>query len=403
MTRRRVAGVLFGVAIAAALLSGAPAAADKPSLAGTWALNRSLSEFPPEVGFGTDLMPAAWARADAAGRGRGGSGGVVLPTRRESEDDVRRARQLTDEVKNPPARLTLTQTDSAVTIKDERGRLRTFSLDGRDDVQQLDGTVVATTAKWDGTRLVIRYKVEQDRELRYTLSSKTDPPQLVVQAQFVERGGRGTITRIYEPARAGEPEPPVSPAPGTNPAPPGAGWRPGEPFKPAPIAPEPGRQTVPAVPGYPASPDRAGAAARPQQPDAELKGLSRLGIVVEDLTAQAEGCGLRRDAIETTASKSFADAGFKVIRNSDEDTYVYVSVMTSSVSPGLCVSRYDVFLYTHTMATLPYQATPVLVQVSLMHKGGMAGGAPAAHAESVVRNVKQSVEEFVSRITSANK
>jgi hypothetical protein len=82
---------------------------------------------------------------------------------------------------------------------------------------------------------------------------------------------------------------------------------------------------------------------------------------------------------------------------------VYVSVMTSSVSPGLCVSRYDVFLYTHTMATLPYQATPVLVQVSLMHKGGMAGGAPAAHAESVVRNVKQSVEEFVSRITSANK
>ena len=103
------------------------------------------------------------------------------------------------------------------------------------------------------------------------------------------------------------------------------------------------------------------------------------------------------------AAKSFSDAGFKLARNSDEDTYLYVSVMTSSVSPNLCVSRFDVYLYTHTMAKLTYLDTPVLVQVSLLHKGGMAGGGPAAHADGVMRNIKQAADEFASRVRNANK
>ena len=42
-------------------------AAEGPRLAGAWALNRPLSQFPREVGFGMDLLPA--------GRGSGGQGG----------------------------------------------------------------------------------------------------------------------------------------------------------------------------------------------------------------------------------------------------------------------------------------------------------------------------------------
>jgi hypothetical protein len=397
MTRRTTAAVLFGAALGVLLVTGFVSAADPPGLAGKWSLNRSLSEFPAEVGFGMDLMPASWARTDADRGGRGGSDTVTLPARRESEDDVRRARQLTDEVRNPPARLTVIQTGSSLTIVDERGRTRIFSLDGRDDVQQLDGTVAATTAKWEAGRLVIRYKVEQDRELRYTLSRKSDPPQLVVQAQFVERGGRGTITRIYEPTKPGEPDPVPGPAPGASTPLPGTGWRPGEPVKPAPVAADPGRPTVPAVP------NRSAPAPGPQKPDAELRGIATLGLVFEDLTGQAGACGLKQDTLEAATSKALSDAGFKVLRNSDEDTYLYVSVMTSTVSPGLCVSRYDVYLYSNTMAKLSYQDAPVLVQVSLLHKGGMAGGGPAAHADGVLRNVKQAAEEFASRIRNASK
>ena len=61
------------------------------------------------------------------------------------------------------------------------------------------------------------------------------------------------------------------------------------------------------------------------------------GVVVEDLSAQAAACGLTHDAIEAAVAKHLTDAGFTIRRNSDEDTYVYVSVITTSVSTGLCV------------------------------------------------------------------
>ena len=87
------------------------------------------------------------------------------------------------------------------------------------------------------------------------------------------------------------------------------------------------------------------------------------------------------------------------LRNSHSN----VNIITSSLPSGLCVSRYDASLETHTTARLSYQETPLLVQVSLLHKGGIAGGAPASHAESVLRGVKQYVDQFATRIRDANK
>ena len=143
-------------------------------------------------------------------------------------------------------------------------------------------------------------------------------------------------------------------------------------------------------------------AAPGQRPDAQLKGLTSLGVVVEDLGAQAAACGLKQDAIEAAVSKRLSGAGLRIRINSDEDTYVYVNVITASVSAGLCVSRYDAFLYTHTTARLSYQEAPVLVEVSLLHKGGITGGLPAVHAEAVLRGVLEYVDQFSTRIHDAN-
>ena len=52
---------------------------------------------------------------------------------------------------------------------------------------------------------------------------------------------------------------------------------------------------------------------------------------------------------------------------------------------------------------LSYQNSAVLVQVSLLHDGGIAGGAPAAHTEGVLKGVKGYVDQMVNRIASANK
>jgi hypothetical protein len=139
-----------------------------------------------------------------------------------------------------------------------------------------------------------------------------------------------------------------------------------------------------------------------QRPDAELKGITAVGLVVEDLSAQAAACGLTRETIETTSARILTDSGLKVLRNSDEDTYVYLNVITTSAPGGLCVSRYDAFLYTHTTARLSYQTSPVLVQVSLLHEAGLSGGSAPGHGENVVKNLKAYVEQFASRIRKAN-
>ena len=140
-----------------------------------------------------------------------------------------------------------------------------------------------------------------------------------------------------------------------------------------------------------------------QPPGTELKGLSRVGVVVEDLDGKAAECGLNRGSIESAISKALSNAGLKLAMNADEDTYIYVNVMTTTMSMGFCVSRYDVSLFTHTTATLSYQSKPSLVQVGLLHKGGFSGGAAAQHASGVLQGITQYAEQFATQIRDANK
>ncbi len=368
MTRSSSARILVAVVVVGILRPASVRAQAQSDFEGRWTLNRELSQFPREIGFGVDWLPAG---------GAGSSAGV--PTARpESTDDAKRVLQLTAEVRNPSAHLTIVETSTAVTITNDRGQSRTFHPTGKEEVLQLDGVPVVVAAKRQAGRLVVLYSVEQGRELRYTYSRTASPAQLVVDVQFIERGGGDKVRRIYEPASATE----------TRAAAPTSASQAAAATKPAA-----------ALPAASASDAVRGSV----QPDAELKGLTKLGIVVEDLSSQAAACGLNQGTLEMAASKRLSDAGFKVLRNSDEDTYVYVSVITTSLSTGLCVSRYDVFLYTHTTARLSYQETPVLVQVSLLHRGGIAGGAAAAHAEAVLRGVQEYVDQFSTRIRNANK
>jgi hypothetical protein len=385
MVRTNVFPVLVLAAVAGILGSGRSWAQDNTDLTGQWTLNRGQSQFPREIGFNPDWASPRSTGSDTStggGRGRRGSGGGgtpgAFPASRETPDDLQRVSQLTDEVRAPAARLTIVDTPSAVTITDDRERSRTFHPSGKEELLQLDGVPVAVTARRESGRLVILYKVEQGRELRYSFSRTGSPSRLVVDVQLVGRGGGDKVQRVYEPGSATEQAAPTAP--------------------PAPTVPP-----APAAAPAPAQPDLSAAQTFNQQPGAELKGLRKLGSVVEDLSPQARACGLNQNDLETSVSKRLSDAGFTVRRNSDEDSYVYVDIITTNLSTGLCVSRYDVFLYTHTTAKLSYQQAPVLVEVSLLHKGGIAGGAPAAHADSVLRGVMEYLDQFTMRIRDANK
>jgi hypothetical protein len=377
-----------------------PLSAQTPTdLGGSWTLDRQASEFPSEVGFSASFIGATGAFPPDGGGGggrRGGSGGRVNAPRVQSEsaEDAQRVLVLTDEVRMPSEHLTIAVTPATVTIKADRSPQRSFQPGLRDETVDLGPVTAAATATWDGSRLVTVYKVEAGRTLRYTYSSNQNPKQLIVDVEFIERGGGDKVRRIYRPAPAADALAASSPsAPGVGPAPAAAA----PPGAATPQAALPGSLPV----SLPASPAPA-APPIDQRPDAALRGLTRLGVVLESLSPDAAKCGLKQEAVETAVSKQLTDAGFRVVRDSDDDTYLYVNINTVTASAGLCVSRYDVTLYSHAEGKLSYTALPVLLQVELLHKGGLAGGGPAAHADGVMKGLLEYVGQFSTRIHNAS-
>ena len=388
-------------------------AAQGPSeLTGSWKLNRVLSQFPEEIGFSAEAFLPPSARGATGGGRRGGGGGSrsgegirgPIPLIPETQDDSQRRRFLTDEVRLPPDRLTIAVTPSSVTIRPEPGAPRTVQPGRRDEGVTIGPITTGTTAMWEGNLLMVAYNAEAGRTVRYTYAVNPSPRQLIVETEFVGRGGGDKVRRVYDPAPPSEPagtqsnsatsEPPAVAAgpPPTLALPPGA-LPPGG--RPPASAPPP---SAPAAP--PPSNSRA---AVDQRPDAPLRGLAKLGLVVEGIEAEAAKCGLKGDALETAVAKHLTDAGFRVVRNTDDETYLYINVNAVTASAGFCVTRYDVTLYSHTAAPLAHTSAPVELQVELLHKGGLAGGAPAQNGEAVTKNVLDYVGQFTTRIKNANK
>ena len=404
MTRASIAALAVAASVAAVSGQGRPAAPVPVDLDGSWRLNREQSQFPRDLGFGMDVIGGGRTTITDPG-GRGGGGSSVSPglvaNRPASREEAENSKQLVNEVRNPPAGLTVASSAGTIVVTTEGGRARKYYPDGREAFTELDAAPVATVTRWEASRLVIRYKVEPGREVRYTVSRKASPPQLVIQAELLERGGRDTVVRIYEPAGAGEPAPAAPAAAERAPqqAPPVIplpSQRPG-------AAPPPQPPADAAKPLVPAVPSSAAPANLDQTPGAELKGLSALGIVVEDLGAEAASCGLRQEAIEAAAAKSLSAAGLKVLRNTVEDTYVYIRVVTAATTTGTCFSRYDAYVYSYTAATMSYGSRPALVQVSLLNRGGMTASGIKGHGEAVIRALAQYVDQFAAQIRDANK
>lgn len=377
-----IVSLFLAVAGMAAVHSSMPAAGQpaSPDIAGVWVLNPALTQRPAEIGFSPD-----WARSagpggeggrSGGGRGRrgGSGGGVDLPRiSRESADDSTRTQQLTGEARTPPGHLTIVQKDTSVSIADDQGHSRTFHPDGHLEELTIGTVALPTTTRWDAGSLVVTYDVESGRQLRYTYTPSADRARLVVGIRFLERGHEGDEVRLtYEPPNAHDLA--VLSAP------------------PAPASPS---GSAPAV---------APPSARPPvlPPGSELRGLTTVGTTVEELSAQGAACGLDRAKIKTAVARILADAGFKTQPDGNEETYVLLSVVTSRLPDGTCISRYDASLVSEGDATFPYLKGAVAVEVPLLHQGGMAGGSPAAHATSVMDALTKAVSGFVSQVRAAN-
>jgi hypothetical protein len=225
--------VSFLTVLAATGVFFSPARAQSASsLAGIWTLNRSLSEFPREIGFNPSWITAARggdqrSGTSGGGRGRRGSGGggtaaAPFPARPESYDEARRVQLLTEEVRNPPGRLMIVDAPDAVTITNELGQSHTLHPHGKEESIQRQGVAIAVISRREGDRLVVVYRVDQNREVRYTYSSSSNPSQLVVDVQLFDHGAGDKAKRVYEPGVATENPPSTgattAPAPSGTPA-----------------------------------------------------------------------------------------------------------------------------------------------------------------------------------------
>jgi hypothetical protein len=405
MPLRCIPAFLFSIVIAStAVAQTRPAAAGQaatPTVAGVWVLNPALTVKPDEIGFSND-----WARtADEGGRSggssgggggrgrRGGSGGGGAfggpPVLRESADDSTRIQQLTGEARTPPAHITIVQKDNAVSIADDQGHSRTFHPDGRLEELTIGTVALPTRAQWDSGSLIVVFDVESGRQLRYTFTPTTNPTRLLVNIRFLERGRDGDEVKLtYE--TPDDHERALLAGTGAAPAAPPAGRLP-----PPDGAPPAGRLPPP----------DAAPPARPPvlPPGAELRGLTVVGTQVEDLSAQAIACGLDQGKIKTSVAKILADAGFKTQPYGNEESYVLVSVVTSRLSDGTCVSRWDASLVAQGDASFPYLKGLVAMEVPLLREGGLAGGSPAAHAASIMDSLAKAVSRFVSQVRAAAK
>jgi hypothetical protein len=409
MTRWLVCSLVLAVAaLSAAAQTPSPAnsqsankQSDTPSIAGVWVLNPALTEKPAEVGFTRNMAGAPGPGGQSGGgsgggRGRRGggsvpSGGIGLPASRESVDDSTRVQQLTMEARTPPAHITIVQKETSVSIADDQGHSRTFHPNGQLEELTIGMVPLPTTTHWDKGSLVIVFDVETGWQLRYTFTPSKDPSRLLVDIRFIEQGHEGDEVRLtYEPPEehdrevlTGQPAFPVPPEP-----PAGA----------APVIPDTLSPTAPGAAGAPA------ARGPMLPPGSELRGITTIETVVEDLSAPAAACGLDQTKIKTSIAKILADAGFKSQPYGKEDADVLLNIVTSRLPDGTCISRYDASVVSHADASFPYvKGTVSAVEVQLLHEGGMAGGSPAAHASAVVDALAKSVAHFVAQIRAAGK
>src|SRR5262252_8122462 len=187
---RRLPGLACAAALAAAVFLCDPAVAqDSSPIAGVWSLDRASSEMPAELGFDANWLPPAGSGQTAGSGGRSGgrrSGGggrtnapFAIP--RESYEDARRVQLLTADARNPPARLIVVDTPATVTITTELGQSLTLHPNGREETIEIQQLPVFVATRRDGDRLVVDYRVDQNREVRYTYSHSVNPSQLAVE------------------------------------------------------------------------------------------------------------------------------------------------------------------------------------------------------------------------------
>jgi len=185
------------------------AAADKPSLAGAWTMNKDLSDAAPsgrddQSGDDRGARRGGYgSRGGGYGGGRGGFGGGMgrgggMRAPAANPEDMARMRDAMRDLTNPSDHLTITQTDSMIVLTGADGRTTRLSPDGKKIKDENTG--IERKTKWDGARLVSEISGLGPGKTTQTFTVDPETHRLHVSVQMEGRGNSQprTFTHVYE-------------------------------------------------------------------------------------------------------------------------------------------------------------------------------------------------------------
>ena len=186
--------------------SGLAAREGSPGVVGRWQLNEKESEDPHAkfrpLGPGEDPRQGGSAPqgegAPRGGRGRGGRpGGEGRPPGRPGTAAAAKleAPPGLGEFLEPPKTLTITGSESELTLDDGKGTLERLPVDG---VERRGGQL-RRAARWEGTTLVVETRNEPGARLTTRYSLMPGQRKLEVYARLVGQDRRAvTLRRVYD-------------------------------------------------------------------------------------------------------------------------------------------------------------------------------------------------------------
>lgn len=203
------------LALVAALAPLAPAVlgagdADRPSLAGTWTLNKSLStpagsvptpDVAPDDGPDLDQIGrGVYGRRGAFGAGgRGGRGGKGDVPQREGDMAARRA--LIDELMAMPASITIAQDGDRLSLVEPDGIARIYHANDRTERHQLLNGTIETKSRWDDGALVMELKPRGGPTITRRYGVRPGAPAQLEITTRVDRDRKGVKrVAVYERA-----------------------------------------------------------------------------------------------------------------------------------------------------------------------------------------------------------
>jgi hypothetical protein len=100
-----------------------------------------------------------------------------------SPEDRKKVTELTNAVQFASPTLTITQTENAITLADNRSGTQTMSTNGKAEKYTLDAGPVDRVARWEGPTLLIAYEVGHAGTLTYAYVL-VPTKQLLIRVNF---------------------------------------------------------------------------------------------------------------------------------------------------------------------------------------------------------------------------